>query len=171
MEIWENIGRDKADALAVTCMYQQFKNASMRDAAQMYLLSDSLLFEGKYHCIIYQAFMNHGLVDSSEQTLCDGYPFSFGTADSNAILLLNTSAFAEGSGPCLSLDSGVASRWTQNLYNSQGQYIRSWSNDKRYVSIEIPPYHLLAGSYLLRVKNLVRDKVFKLTRVRYATSQ
>jgi Fungalysin metallopeptidase (M36) len=165
-EIWESIGRDKADALAVECMYQQYKNANMRNAAQMYLLSDSLLFEGKNHCIIYQAFMNHGLVDSSEQVYCEGYPFEFGSADSNAILLLNTLAFADGTGPAYLWIPGRLPQVTAELYNIQGQYLDSWSNEKRYISIEIPPYHIPAGTYILRVKNLVRDKTFKLIRVR-----
>jgi hypothetical protein len=147
-------------------MYQQYKNANMRNAAQMYLLSDSLLFEGKNHCIIYQAFMNHGLVDSSEQVYCEGYPFEFGSADSNAILLLNTLAFADGNGPAYLWIPGRLAQVTADLYNMQGQFVESWSNEKRYISIEIPPYHIPAGTYILRVKNLVRDKTFKLIRVR-----
>jgi hypothetical protein len=147
-------------------MYQQYKNSRMRDAGQMYLLADSLLNKGRYHCLIYQAFMNHGLVDSSESNFCEGYPFSFGASDSNAILLLNTSNFSDGSGPAYLWIPGRLPQVTAELYNMQGQFIRSWTNDKHYISIEISPDNMAAGTYLLRVKNLVRDKIFKLVRVR-----
>lgn len=63
MDIFDGIGKENADKIILESLYGSFANMSMPDAAQVILNSESILFAGTYHDIVYELLDARGLIN------------------------------------------------------------------------------------------------------------
>ncbi len=74
MEIWGKIGRDTTDALMLTTLYSLATNMSMRDAAKIFLLNDTLLYDAANSLAIREIFIQNGLLEDTTNNLLSDIP-------------------------------------------------------------------------------------------------
>jgi hypothetical protein len=77
MQIWWELGRATGDSMFFQALYGLGSNITLLDAAQQYIKADSILFDGRYHCIVTNVFNQHGL--AYDATCAGEYPL--GTID------------------------------------------------------------------------------------------
>lgn len=92
MEIWEDIGRENADAIQLQALYGYATGMNMTDAARLVIQADSMLNNGTYYDAICNRFYNRGLV-----AFC-GNAIGETSGSGNTIRLFNTQNFAIGNG-------------------------------------------------------------------------
>lgn len=69
-KIASEIGRKSADSIFFESLQGYAQNMAMDDAAYLVVAADSLLFSGKYHCIIYKHMLAQGFLPFSAQNPC-----------------------------------------------------------------------------------------------------
>jgi len=69
MDIWETLGRDYTDQLALQAMYNWEDSMSMPEAALMVMQADEMLSGGANQDVIYQAFLSRGLLGDLENDI------------------------------------------------------------------------------------------------------
>jgi hypothetical protein len=154
MQIWWELGRPTGDSMFFQALYGLGSNITLLDAAQQYIKADSILFDGRYHCIVTNVFNQHGLAYDST---CTGeYPL--GTADisslQNYIRLLTYPDGFKAVTP-----SNVPADIT--LYDISGRQLATYQN----VTTEIKP-DLPAGVYIIRVSAQGYQQGFKWVNLR-----
>lgn len=154
MQIWWAIGRGPADSLFFQCLYGLGGNIRLTDAAQHYIAGDSLLFNGKYHCIITDIFNQHGL---AYDNTCSG-EFPLGVADvTDHPGLFRFTAYPDGFMAAAQSNMPV----DIDLYDMSGRKLVSYQN----VSAEIKP-DLPDGIYIVDVSIAGSHQGFKWALVR-----
>lgn len=73
MEVWDNLGRETTDKLMLQTLYALSSNMTFKNAANEFLRSDTLLFNGIHFCDIYYPLLRKGLVDSLTVDVCELY--------------------------------------------------------------------------------------------------
>jgi hypothetical protein len=154
MQIWWAIGRGPADSLFFQCLYGLGGNIHLTDAARHYIAGDSLLFNGKYHCIITDIFNQHGLAYDSA---CSG-EWPLGVADvTDRPGLFRFTAYPDGFMAAAQSSMPV----DIDLYDMSGRKLVSYQN----VSTEIKP-GLPDGIYIVDVSTAGAHQGFKWALVR-----
>lgn len=70
MEIWGLIGRNTTDKLMLQTLYSLAPNTTLKDAANEFIKSDSLINNGINYCNLYAVFSKRGLIDSLNENYC-----------------------------------------------------------------------------------------------------
>jgi hypothetical protein len=73
MEIWDAIGREATDKIMLQTLYALSPNMTFANAAQEFIIADTLVYNGIHFCEIYAAFLRRGFVDSLDTNPCGGY--------------------------------------------------------------------------------------------------
>jgi hypothetical protein len=155
MQLWWEIGRGPADSMFFQALYGLGGNITLLDAAQQYIKADSILFGGRYHCIVTDVFNQHGL---AYDPACGGeYPL--GTADIAAPAgYLKLLTYPDGF-RAVSLQSDAPIDIT--LYDMSGRQIASY----QHVSTEIKP-DLPGGVYIIALSSQGYQQGFKWVNLR-----
>ena len=149
MQIWWAIGRGPADSLFFQTLYGLGGNIHLTDAAQQYIKADSILFDGRYHCIITGIFNQHGLAYDST---CGGeWPLGLVNIV-NQPSLFRFTAYPDGFIAAASSNMPV----DIDLYDISGRRLASYQN----VTTEIKP-DLPDGIYIVDVSSASRHQAFK----------
>ena len=149
MQIWWAIGRGPADSLLFQTLYGLGGNIHLTDAAQQYIKADSILFDGRYHCIITGIFNQHGLAYDST---CGGeWPLGLVNIESQPSPFRFTS-YPDGFVASASSNMPLAI----DLYDISGRRLASYQN----VTTEIKP-DLPEGIYIADVSSEGIHQAFK----------
>lgn len=155
MQIWWAIGRGSADSLFFQTLYGLGKNITLLDAAKQYIKSDSLLFDGKYHCIITNIFNQHGLAFDS--TCAGEYPLGVANVSSSP-QLVNMLIYPDGF-KAVPIAPGMPI--AIDLYDMSGRLLASYQN----VTMEIKP-DLPGGVYIVSVSTQGYQQGYKWVNLR-----
>jgi hypothetical protein len=136
-------------------LYGLGSNITLLDAAAQYIKSDSILFNGQYHCIITDIFNQHGLAFDS--TCAGEYPL--GVADIAASpQLVNMLIYPDGF-KAVPIQSDMPI--DINLYDMSGRLLASYQN----VTTEIKP-DLPGGVYIISVSTQGYQQGYKWVNLR-----
>ena len=144
MEIWNQLGRDTTDLLALTTMFSYANNQKMPQLARIFLQNDSVLFNYKHKKIITDVFVAHKLLQNNGQPV--GIKEDEGTNSSS----LNNAYFNSLGLLNLHFDQPESGIW--NLINLNGQliYSQTFSNQ---INLNYFNPALSTGIYLIRLIN------------------
>ncbi len=145
-EIESKIGREKANKIAIQTMYDNVSNMTLDQAAQNYLLADTILYGGVHYCKIVHSFIERGLISPDAGVNCD---FSaIPVIASTGISIINSAGFALGNSS-LFLISNEEKNMQVDVYTATGQLL--FNNSTRTGSIEIPSSICSSGMYIIQV--------------------
>ena len=154
MQIWWAVGRGPADSMFFQALYGLGSGITLLDAAQQYIKADSILFDGRYHCIITNIFNQHGLAYDSS---CTGeYPL--GITDINQPQqLVNMLIYSDGF-RVVPIQPGIPI--DINLYDMSGRLLAYYRN----VTTEIKP-DLPGGVYIIAVSSQGYQRGYKWVKI------
>jgi len=157
MQIWGDIGRDLSDEILMESMYSYFSNMSMEDAALLYIMADTLLYNGANFPSICNRFKDRGLFTGTCPP--SGITEKYFTSD---IRLLNSLNFTFGNEDAV-LWFGKKMDATVSIYDINGRMINSTEiSAKEYL---VNPDGLNAGTYILNVSTADAVANFKLVKL------
>ena len=149
MQIWWDIGRGPADSLFFQMLYGLGGNITLPDAAQQYILADSLLFNGQYHCTIVSAFRDHGL---ASDPACGVYPLAVAEIVSRNEFVKFT-AYPDG---FKAVAAEPNTPLNIDLYDIAGRHLASYVNTDTEIKPELPD-----GIYIVNVSSAGAHQAFK----------
>lgn len=156
MEIWEDIGRENADALQFQALYGYSSGMSMSDAARLVIQADSALNNGAFYPQLCARFYNRGLVNGCEtgiHKIAD---------DETGIQLLNAERFASGNDAILRFKKPVNAEI--RMFDINGKLV--FRQMKGHAAeIYISGKNLAAGMYFLHVASEKPARNFKLVKL------
>lgn len=156
MEIWEDIGRENADALQFQALYGYASGMAMSDAARLLIQADSALNNGAFYPQLCARFYNRGLVNGCETGINK-------IADNdNNVLLLNAEGFAAGKEATLFFNKPVKAGIQLFDITGKSVFLKQLVKDSE---IHISGKNLAAGIYILHIsseKILMNFKLIKL---------
>jgi len=143
-EIASNIGRSTTDQLLFESMYSYNVNMTMKDAAQLFVLADSMINGGSHFNEIANAFSNYCLYNN---------PIGIGEVESlRNWEVLNSAGFISGENLIIDFSQVLETgHWL--LYDVSGRLVKSEGFDDA-PRIEITGYDLNPGVFMLRIENL-----------------
>lgn len=143
MEIWDIVGRDTADILALETLYAFASNMSFSDAALAYMQADDVLYGGIHHDDICAVFVARGFLNQ------DCTAVSVKETPDALIGIQNTlGAFANGEPLIISASSPLQK---VEVYSITGQLIgRSEINNELRYSYDVS-YIRNSGVYIVKV--------------------
>jgi hypothetical protein len=154
MELWEQLGRETTDKLAIQTMFFNMPNSTFANAANALLLSDSILFDFAHKCEIYNVLWNRKF----KSNFCiDGNIISV-----SDIMVLNSAGFAAGT-------SSAQIVIAEENFSKADMYVTDVSGRKvleqRNIfsrTISISPEQLPAGVYYIRIQTNNKRHTVKL---------
>ncbi len=159
MQIWGDIGRDLTDEILMESMYSYFNNMSMADAATLYIMADSLLYNGANYPWICNRLNNRGLITASCPPVGIAETHSPTGGD---IRLLNSMNFAFADEEAV-LWFGKEVDAVISIYDLNGRMIRT--SDVTAKEYLLKPDGLKAGAYILNVQTKDAVANFKLVKL------
>jgi hypothetical protein len=153
MEINAILGRDKTDRLVLATMFMLGKYITMKDAAQFFLKTDSILYGGADTWTIYDRFHAHGLLADTVVSIKE-------KPEENPVNYI-TKYFSSNN--LLYVEFKKPQNGSIGLYDVQGRKIleRDLSGDSK-VTIETP--QLTPGLYVLFIQTGDFNRTLKLVR-------
>ncbi|MEI6311666.1 MAG: T9SS type A sorting domain-containing protein [Bacteroidota bacterium] len=159
-EIESKIGRDIANKLAIQTMYDNVSNMTLDQAAQNYLVADTILYGGIHYCKIVHSFIERGLISPDAGASCD---FSaIPVMPSTGLSIINSEGFALGNSS-LYLISREDRNMQIDLYSATGQLLLSKNTDTG--SIEIPSSTCSSGMYIIQA--YVNNQIQSIKLIKY----
>ncbi|MEX0965773.1 MAG: T9SS type A sorting domain-containing protein [Bacteroidia bacterium] len=150
MNIWADIGRDKADALMLASLYSLARDMKMSDFAKLYLQSDSLLFNKKYNGSLKLHFVNQGLME---------WPVGIEAPRDLSRVKLQSGDFSAG-GNTIYLSALNNEDFTLELLRINGQVLAQTRTGRaEEFSWNVPP--VAPGVYLIRISSASGQRVEK----------
>lgn len=111
MDVWDNLGRETTDKLMLQTLYSLSGNMTFKDAANEFLRSDTLLFNGTNFCEIYYPLLKKGLVDSLTTNVCELYDANlFVNAGNDTVICFGDSITLNA----MNTNDGSSYLWTNN---------------------------------------------------------
>lgn len=144
MDIYEKLGREITDVLILESMYYNVSENSFFDLADNLLRIDSLLYNGKYKCEIFNVLVNRKV----KFGLCIGKTI----VKNEGIILMNTEAFTLGTGNAtIIINEENFEHLDYWISNSTGQIIAKKQNITE-AFLEIETDFFSNGIYFLRIE-------------------
>jgi hypothetical protein len=81
MDIWEELGPEIADKLAVQVMYGTSMNMTLRQAAQLMLNAEAALFGGQYYDVVFAKLFERGLLEDFDTQIAGNDAFLRGRGE------------------------------------------------------------------------------------------
>ena len=150
MCIHDYIGRDATDSLVLEHLSYQFASSTMPDMAQILLHIDTVLFNQRYYSAIKECMVNRGFMEYSAAVTP--------ALEKDVLLLRNSLAFAQGSGPLI---IETEDSYTIRLFNSIGQELMH-RDAKGTFYLEASDYS--PGMYILQIEIKNKQYSFKILR-------
>lgn len=150
MQIWFDLGRGTTDSLVYETMYGLAANITLPDAAHQLILADSVLYGGRYHCIIVRDLRDHGL--ASDSVYCGIYPAGVSVVTSGESL-----AFFGYSDRFRIASSAPLEDIDVTLYDIAGQRVATY----HHVTTDVRPEGMPAGIYIVAATAGGKTKAFK----------
>lgn len=142
MELWSDIGGDITDRILLESMYNYFSDMNMNDAARLFVMADSLLYNGIHMPSICDVFNNRGF-----STSCNNYSAIDELQMDNGIFVKGSFEFLSG-GDALIYTNQDKLRLIE-VYNGLGQLVnRNSINSKEF---RLSSENLERGNYFIRV--------------------
>ncbi len=139
MQIWGDIGRETTDAIMIQAGYSFSSNMTMRQAAELFVQADTILFNGVHGTPILDRMCHRGLL------VCN-VGINDATDTQRAFEVYNTAGFSSGTAAVRVV---AAEEFTARLYNALGQLLLTETAASG--QLELQSDGLLAGVYLLEV--------------------
>ncbi len=154
MDIWEKIGKATTDSLVFAYLFTQFENMSMRDAAILFIQTDSVLTSGRNSQTIQQVFCKRGLIEPIDSLDCEPDSIPDTTLPSflstQNINFTNSEKFAVGEGDLyITIPEGTQNAEVQ-IYNLMDQSINLFKHASDQPII-VESSDLPKGMYLFKV--------------------
>jgi hypothetical protein len=138
MQIWGDIGREATDAIMIQAAYGFANNMTMRQAAELFVQADTILYDGIHGTPILDRMCARGLLE------CE---VGIGErSQSHAFEVYNSAGFSSGTGELRIVAKDAI---TVNLYNAVGQLLHSKSSGSG--TLQLSSRNLHTGMYLLEV--------------------
>lgn len=139
MQIWGDIGRETTDAIMIQAGYSFSSNMTMRQAAELFVQADTILFNGVHGTPILDRMCDRGLL------VCN-VGINDATGTQRAFEVYNTAGFSSGAA---ALRVVAAEEFTARLYKALGQLLLTKTAASG--QLELQSDGLRAGVYLLEV--------------------
>ncbi len=153
IDIREQIGWATTDSLVFEYLYTQFRNMTMRDAAILFIQTDSLVTNGKNSRVIHQAFCKRGFIEPVDSLDCEHEKFPnthlSGIFNRGVIQFLNSAKFATGEAS-LYIHLPQQTPASLMIYNLMGQHINTFNFNSQ--NIKIKPYSIPKGVYIFKIR-------------------
>lgn len=138
MQIWGDIGREATDAIMIQAAYGFANNMTMRQAAELFVQADTILYNGVHGTPILDRMCARGLLECEvgigEQS------------QTHAFEVYNSAGFSSGSSE---LKIVAKEAITVRLYNAVGQLLLTKSSNSG--QLQLSSRNLRSGMYLLEV--------------------
>ncbi len=146
-EVYDSVGRDVADMLVITGLYQQFNNMSFRQMALSLIQTDSVLYQGKHDQALRTAFNRRRIL----------FPLGVEDIGDNGLnwTVYNSIGFAQGEAMQVYFGGGLISG-TYTLYAVNGQQIRSGTFTQQN-ALTLSGSDLKKGLYILKIEGTGRE--------------
>ncbi len=146
MEIWTALGKTVTDKLMYQSLYHWSDNMTMPQAALLVMQADTLQNGGVNFSTLCTCFKNYGLYNGN----CNiGVNEHF---NANAIEIVNSSGFADGSAPLFVLFPNFEKKLETEVFDLSGRKVKQMltENSNR---ILLQPYDFEKGLYLITVRS------------------
>lgn len=157
MQVYNNIGRERADNMMMQALYSYEINLTMPQAAALYIQADTLLYNGLNYNSVCLWFELRGLYSNCVVGV-DEAPL----VDANTLALQNSEGFANGGFAQLLAPEAITG--TMSLYSLDGKLV--WTRALNGQStVDVSGTGLNAGLWLLVVEQGNQRNTFKLSRL------
>lgn len=146
-EIYDSMGRDKADKLVMSGLYYQYANMSFRDMALSLIQTDSILYNGAHEQALRTSFNRRRIL----------YPLGVEQQGDNGLnwTVYNSLGFAQGGSVQVYFGGGLISG-TYSLYAVNGQLIRSGIIHNQN-ALNLEAEGIKKGLYILKIEGTGRE--------------
>ena len=158
LRIERNIGRDKTVSIALEAAYSFSSNMTMAQAAELYITTDSLIYNGNHYAEICWTFKDKGMVSNCNVSKPGNL---LGLTDLNQpnVALFNTENFAKGISP---LEIVSNEDFQLQVYDLTGKLIKEYRSSN--MELLIFPNQFNTGTYIYKVFSNTNLSTFKVVR-------
>ncbi|NVK26647.1 MAG: T9SS type A sorting domain-containing protein [Flavobacteriia bacterium] len=144
MEIWGKLGREVTDKIVLQGVYGYASGMTMPQAAMAIVDADSTIYGGQHIQPIWEAFVNHGILDANSITV-EEYD------NTSEVLFYNTTGFARGQNLDVHLNKDLD--YEYYLMDMSGRIISHGSISRGTERWTYSSSGLRVGTYILQLTN------------------
>ena len=161
IRIEKNIGRDKATTLAIEAGFSYTANMTMAQAAQVFLQTDTLLYNGAHYGELCWIFKDKGFVQSCTVDRPNSLVgINNQVEQGNHLKVYNSEEFAIGNEPLLIITDHPADL---KVYDLSGKLI--YNKTSAINSINVNPSSLSKGTYIFKITSEDYTQSFKIIKL------
>jgi hypothetical protein len=158
MRIERNIGRDKTVSIALEAAYSFSSNMTMAQAAELYITTDSLIYNGIHYAEICWTFKDKGMVSSCSVDK-PGDLLGLNDLDQRNVVLLNTENFAKGISP---LEIISNQDFKLHVYDLTGKLLQVYNSENH--ELLVSPNQFNTGAFIFKVSSEANITTFKVAK-------
>ena len=156
MQIERNLGRDITTSIALESAYSYTANMEMWQAAELFLTTDDLLYNGVNKNTMCWVFKDRGMMDQCPSSRPNDL-VGLNQIDANStISIINSEAFYSGTGNLIIKSSTPFEFF---VYDLSGNLIQSGSINKTYTELSSESFQ--SGIFVLKIVNNTESKTVK----------
>lgn len=137
MEIWETIGKAKADQILLESLFLHVNQLNMTDAARLILLADESLFNGENQEAICEIFIERGILENCTSQISESR-----NSENEITIFIQKNI--------LQINNHTSQKVIGQIYNSLGQLVKTYILPSGNSTINLSD--LTSGLYLLNTE-------------------